>query len=85
MSIQNALLVELSREKDNTLRIIQALEGADFNYKPHPKSMSLGALANHVVELHNWVAYALEKDVFDFHTDYTPSTLQTSDRSFRGK
>lgn len=75
MSIQKALLIELAREKDNTYKIIERLKDEDFNYKPHPKSMSLGELANHIVELHNWVKYAFTKDTFDFHTDYTPSNF----------
>lgn len=77
MSIQKALLVELEREKNNTLRILNNLQNDKFDYKPHPKSMSMGELANHIVELHNWVELALERDTFDFHTDYKPSTYTT--------
>jgi len=72
MSIQQALLVELTREQDNTLRMIKAVPNGQFDFKPHEKSMTLGQLANHIVELHNWVRLALTKDVFDFHTDYQP-------------
>src|SRR5690554_7464034 len=79
MSIQKALLIELEREKNNTLRILKNLRSEDFGWKPHEKSMTLGQLANHIVELHDWVAFALTKDVFDFHTDYVPSTLTTVD------
>lgn len=76
--MQKPLLIELSREKQNTQRVLQNLEGADFDYKPHPKSMSLGELVNHIVELHNWVELALTKDVFNFHTDYKSSKLTTA-------
>lgn len=72
MSIQKSLLIELEREKNNTLRILNNLDDSKFDYKPHAKSMSLGELANHIVELHNWVALALERDSLDFHTDYIP-------------
>lgn len=80
MSIQKALLAELTREKDNTLRILQNLRNEDFGWKPHEKSMSLGELANHIVELHNWVSFVLTKDVFDFHVDYKPSNLTAVDQ-----
>lgn len=70
MSIKKALLIELEREKENTKRIISRLNNESFDYKPHEKSMTLGALANHIVELHNWVSFVLTKDVFNFHTDY---------------
>jgi len=79
MSIQKALQIELEREKDNTLRILKNLRNEDFDWKPHEKSMTLGQLTNHIVELHNWVELALTKDVFDFHTDYVSSTLTTVD------
>jgi len=75
MSIQKALLVELEREKKNTARIIRNLKDDVFGWKPHEKSMTTGQLANHIVELHNWVNFAITKDVFDFHTDYIPSRL----------
>lgn len=71
MSIQQALAIEIQREKENTLRILNVLPNEHFNYKPHEKSMSLGELANHVVELHNWIHMVFTTDVFNFHTDYT--------------
>ncbi|QIG90290.1 DinB family protein [Chryseobacterium sp. POL2] len=79
MSIQKALAIEIERETENTLRFLKVLPENNFSYKPHEKSMTLGELANHVVELHGWVSYVFTKDTFDFHTDYTPSTLQTVD------
>ena len=75
MSIKKALLIELERENKNTKRILMGLTDDIFSWKPHEKSMSVGELANHIVELHQWVALAIEKDIFDFHTDYVPSTL----------
>ena len=74
MSIKQALLIELEREKDNTLRVINNLVENKFDYKPHVKSMTLGQLANHIVELHNWIHIALTSDSFDLHTDYKPYT-----------
>jgi len=77
MGIQKALLIELEREKDNTLRVLKNLRNEDFGWKPHEKSMTVGQLANHIVELHNWVDFALTKDVFDFEKDYVPSNINT--------
>src|SRR5690606_23736371 len=79
MSIKKALLIELEREKENTKRIISRLENDKFNYKPHEKSMTLGELANHIVELHNWVDFVLSKETFDFHVDYIPAKLTSVD------
>lgn len=79
MSIQKTILIEIERETENTLRILKALPNDQFGYKPHEKSMSLGELANHIVELHGWASFVFTKDVMDFHTDYIPSTLSTVD------
>ena len=50
MSIQNALSIELKREKDNTLRMLNALPNEQFGWKPHEKSMSIGEISNHIQE-----------------------------------
>lgn len=79
MSIQKALSIELEREKNNTLRMLRALPNEHFGWKPHEKSMSLGQLANHIVELHNWVSIVFNKDTFDFKADYIPATSSTKE------
>ena len=79
MSIQKALSIELEREKDNTLRMLKVLPNEQFGWKPHEKSMSLGGLVTHIVELHNWIHSAITKDIYDFQVDYQPrkpSTLE---------
>ncbi|MGJ1205857.1 DinB family protein [Sphingobacterium lactis] len=72
MSIKEGFLVELERETNNTKRILDRLKDEDLNFKPHEKSMSLGELAGHVVELHNWVSGALTRNDFNLAKDYTP-------------
>lgn len=79
MSIQKALSIELEREKNNTLRMLKALPNEQFGWKPHEKSMSLGQLANHIVELHNWVSLVFNAAVFDFKSDYIPATSTTKE------
>lgn len=79
MSIQTALAIEIKREAENTIRILKALSNDQFGYKPHEKSMSLGELANHIVELHGWASFVFTSEEFDFHKDYKPSTLQTKE------
>ena len=79
MSIQKALLIELQREKENTVRMLQALPNEQFAWKPHEKSMTAGELANHIVELHNWVALVFTQSELDFKTQYVPSVLQTKE------
>ena len=72
MSIKDGILIENQREADNTRRIIERLKDENATWKPHRKSMSALELASHVVELHLWLKTALERDSFNFHTDYVP-------------
>ena len=51
MDFHKALIAEYDREVARTRKILEAIPAdSDFNYKPHPKSMSLGRLAGHVSE-----------------------------------
>lgn len=72
MSIKEGILVELERETNSTKTIIGRLSDEHLDFKPHPKSTSLGALAGHIVELHNWISGALTKNDFNLQTDYKP-------------
>ncbi|WP_400262436.1 DinB family protein [Sphingobacterium sp. SG20118] len=72
MSIKKSILIELERETHNTGRILERITDEHLDWRPHEKSRSLGELAAHIVELHNWVSKALSNDVFDFNTDYQP-------------
>ena len=72
MSIKDGILAELNHETNNTRRVLNNLTQEHWDYKPHEKSMTLGQLAAHVVELHTWVSTALDGDSFDFHSQYQP-------------
>ncbi|HRP89893.1 MAG TPA: DinB family protein [Edaphocola sp.] len=76
MGIKQAYLIEIEKETENTRKMIAAIDDKFWDFKPHEKSMSLGNLASHVVELHNWVALALSKNTLDFKTDYKPLVAQ---------
>jgi len=64
MDLQKALIAEYDRETATTRKILEAIpEDVDFNYKPHPKSMSLGQLAGHLAETAGqWATSTLAKD-----------------------
>lgn len=77
MSLKQAYLLEIERETENTKKMLSNITDEFIAYKPHEKSMSLGDLAAHIVELHNWVNLTLSKDVFDFHVDYQRPTYNS--------
>ncbi len=72
MSIKQGFLIEMEHETNNTKRLLDRVSDEHLSYKPHEKSMSLGDLLGHIVELHSWVAAGLTKDSFNLMTDYRP-------------
>lgn len=71
MDLQKALIAEFERETATTRKILQAIPaGADFGWKPHEKSMSLGRLAEHVAETSGgWVVHTLNQDRLDWNPE----------------
>jgi len=72
MDFQKELIAEYDREVAKTRKILEAIPAdADFTYKPHPKSMSLGQLAGHIVETAGqWAISALALDKLEFPADH---------------
>lgn len=72
MDFQKELIAEYDRETAKTRKILEAIPAdADFTYKPHPKSMSLGRLAGHIVETAGqWATSTLGMDKLEFPPDH---------------
>jgi uncharacterized damage-inducible protein DinB len=72
MDMQKELLNEYDRETARTRKVLEALpEGADFGWKPHEKSMSLGRLAGHVTDMTgDWALHTLTLDKLEFPADH---------------
>ena len=51
MTIAEAFLPEFDAEMATTRRLLERVPADKLDWKPHPKSMSLGSLATHVTEL----------------------------------
>jgi len=50
------------------------------DWKPHTKSMSLGALAVHIAEKSGWTTMILHTDGVDFaNMDFTPHVATTTE------
>lgn len=71
MDFQKDLIAEFDREAAKTRKMLEAIPtGADFNFKPHPKSMSLGRLAGHLTDFAgDWALSTLTKDKIEFGQD----------------
>jgi uncharacterized damage-inducible protein DinB len=65
MPIADALVPELDREIAITRSLLERVPDDKADWKPHPKSMSMGQLAIHIASLARWTGYALTGTEFD--------------------
>jgi uncharacterized damage-inducible protein DinB len=65
MSISEALLPEFDHEMANTRKTLERVPVDKFDFKPHEKSMPMGALSIHLAEMPGWVAETINKDSLD--------------------
>lgn len=72
MDFQQELIAEYDRETAKTRKILDAIPAdADFTWKPHDKSMSLGRLAGHIAETAGeWAIHTLTTDKLEFAADH---------------
>lgn len=77
--IVQPLVKEMEAEAGITRKILQRIPADKFDWKPHPKSMSMLNLAVHIAELPSWVQMAFTSSELDFATmNYTPTTVTTT-------
>lgn len=80
MSLSETIAAELKQEAATTRKMLERLPESEFGWKPHEKSMSLGRLAAHVVEMTGWVGETVTKDQIDFAAgDYVPTEAKTAE------
>ena len=65
MSIGESLLPEFDQEMATTRRVLERVPGAQAEWKPHPKSFSLGHLAQLVSRMPGWIANTLKETRLD--------------------
>ena len=72
MDIQKELIAEYDREIARTRKTLEAIPAdADFAYKPHAKSMSLGRLAGHVSDTTGeWAIATLTMSKLEFPPEH---------------
>ena len=65
MPIQDTFLPEFDHEMATTRRLLERVPEDRLDWAPHPKSMTLGRLAGHLVEIPTWIRTTLDKDSHD--------------------
>lgn len=74
MDVQKELVAEYDRETAGTRKILEAIpDDADFSWKPHTKSMTLGRLAAHTSDtIGDWAVHTLTRDRLDWSPEMSP-------------
>ena len=65
MAMNQALLGEFDHEMANTRKSLERVPDGKFDWKPHTKSMSMGALAAHIALIPHWGKMTLDTPSFD--------------------
>jgi uncharacterized damage-inducible protein DinB len=79
MKMIPVLLKEMQEESIITRKMLNLIPEDKYDWKPHPRSMSIRQLATHLAELPSWVSMALDTDELDFEKmDYKPSVVNNN-------
>jgi uncharacterized damage-inducible protein DinB len=80
MSLAAPIAAELLLEGANTRKLFERIPEEHFDWKPHPKSMTLRELASHIVDSLSWVGSTIDSDVLDAGAaDWTPFRAASRD------
>lgn len=75
MSMAHAMLPEFDHEMANTRKTLERIPENKLEFKPDPKSMSLGRLAGHIAEMPGWGSLTMQTDSLDIVPgQFTPLT-----------
>jgi uncharacterized damage-inducible protein DinB len=69
MALKDHLLPEFDHEMGVTRRLLERVPLQDGDWKPHPQSMSLAQLANHLCDIPGWTPTLLRGSSYDMGAD----------------
>ncbi len=65
MSYAETALSEFDQEMANTRKVLERIPDDKFDWKPHPKSHTIGWNANHIADIPNWLVMVLNTPSLD--------------------
>jgi hypothetical protein len=65
MAIKESILPEFEKEMETTRLVLERVPDACAQWKPHPKSRSLGELSSHLADIPRFVPWILTSESFD--------------------
>lgn len=77
MPIVDSFLAELDQEAGATRKLLERAPADKLEWRPHPRSMSLGQLAMHIATIPGRIAGMANVDLFDF-AGINPPALGTT-------
>lgn len=66
MTLADSLIPEFDHEMAGCRRVLERVPAERFDYRPHPRSFSLGQLANHLAAVPSWLVTAMSTTELDF-------------------
>lgn len=72
MTFLELFRAEFDAEMKKTARMLESIPDADFNWKPHEKSMTLGRLAGHLADIPSRVSSIVHTNVLERPAGYVP-------------
>ena len=79
MQLIQMFLKEVEQEAQTTRKFLSIIPNDKFDWRPHPKSMTIRQLATHIAELPGWISLAIHTDELDFAKgDYTPTLISNN-------
>lgn len=66
MSIVESLLPEFDQEMANTRKFLARVPDDRFDFQPHPKSFTMGKLAQHLATTPSWMVETMATDSLDY-------------------
>ena len=77
MDIIELLKKELNAEAVTTRKMLERVPEDKWDWKPHPKSMTMEQLTTHIAELPSWVTMTLNTSELDFAAQpYEPTKIK---------
>ena len=65
MPYAETLMPEFDQEMASTRKVLERIPDEKLDWKPHPKSNTIGWNANHLADIVNWVVLALTRPSLD--------------------
>lgn len=80
MALIDALLPEFDREMGQTRKLLERVPDGQFDWRPHPTSVTLGRLAEHLTEMPLWASTTMTQGSLEMTTERPPGYQRPATR-----